>query len=93
MLGKWWQWLWNQFAMLTAPGIRHYVIVPDDNADLPIRPRAILLLDDNGTVMLRDEYGVDVPYIIKDGTRLDFSPKRVLSTGTTVKAGSLIAWC
>lgn len=60
---------------------RHFLIVPSDTEDLPIRPKA-LFCEDAGTVMIRDEGGVDLPYSMNFGDILPFRPVRVLATGT-----------
>lgn len=66
----------------TAPGTRHYAITPSDSADLPVRPRAIRC-NVAGTIVIRDELGTDLPYVMAVGEVLPFRGVRVLATGTT----------
>ena len=73
---------------LTSPATKHFAIVPDDNADLPILPR-VIFCQTEGTIVIRDEAGVDLPYTLMAGDRLDFRGVRVLSTGTT---GTYYGW-
>ena len=73
---------------LNSPATKHFAIVPDDNADLPILPRVIFCQMD-GTIMVRDGEGVDLPYTMVSGDRIDFRGVRVLATGTT---GSYYGW-
>ena len=73
---------------LTSPATKHFAITPDDNNDLPIRPRVIYCQAD-GTIVVRDEDGVDLPYTMSSGDRIDFRGVRVLSTGTT---GTYYGW-
>ena len=73
---------------LTSPATRHFVILPDDNADLPTLPR-VIYCQSAGTVVIRDEAGVDLTYNLGAGDRLDFRGVRVLSTGTS---GTFYGW-
>ena len=73
---------------LTSPATKHFAIVPDDNADLPVLPRVIYCQMD-GTIMGRDDEGVDLPYTMGSGDRIDFRGVRVLATGTT---GTYYGW-
>lgn len=72
----------------TAMGERHFEIVPSDTEDMPIRPRVIYCAED-GTAIVRDEAGVDLPYAMTAGTYLAFRGVRVLATGTT---GTFYGW-
>lgn len=65
-----------------AVGQRHFEIVPSDTEDMPIRPRAIFCAED-GTAVIRDEGGIDLPYPLTAGMTLAFRGVRVLATGTT----------
>lgn len=89
-----WNKLWDTLALLTAPGIRHYVVTPSDTVFLNPRPRAILITDATAgdTLELEDELGVRVSYVVGPNMRLDFSPIRVWAAGTSVKIGAIIAW-
>lgn len=69
-------------------GYRHWWIVPSDTQDLPDAPRCIFC-EVAGTIVIRDEAGVDLPYTLMAGQWLPFHPVRVLATGTT---GTFYAW-
>lgn len=73
---------------LTSPATRHFAIAPDDNVDLPIRPR-VIYCESDGTLVVRDEEGTDLAYTLTVGDRLEFRGVRVLSTGTT---GQFYGW-
>lgn len=73
---------------LTSPGTKHFAIIPDDMADLPVLPR-VIYCQSEGTLIVRDEDGVDLPYTMASGDRIDFRGVRVLSTGTT---GTYYGW-
>ena len=67
---------------LTSPATMHFMISPDDTADLPVLPR-VIYCQSEGTIVVRDAEGVDLPYTMASGDRIDFRGVRVLSTGTT----------
>ena len=67
---------------LTSPATKHFMIAPDDTADLPILPR-VIYCEVAGTVVIRNAAGIDLSYTMIAGDRLDFRGVRVLSTGTT----------
>ncbi|SCX27144.1 spike base protein, RCAP_Rcc01079 family [Agrobacterium rosae] len=69
-------------------GYRHWQIVPNDTQDLPDAARCIFC-QVAGTIMIRDEAGIDLPYTLTAGQLLPFHPVRVLATGTT---GTFYAW-
>ena len=73
-------------AGLESPAYRHYQITPADE-DLPIRPRAIYAAGD-GTLVLRDEGGVDITYTVTAGDVLAFRPIQVRAASTA----SCVAW-
>jgi hypothetical protein len=73
---------------LTSPATKHFAIIPDDTADLPLLPR-VIYCETEGTIVIRDNEGVDLPYTMAAGDRLDFRGVRVLSTGTT---GTYYGW-
>ena len=67
---------------------RHFAIAPSDSLDLPIRPMA-LFCTVAGTVAIVDEVGVQLSYAMTAGQVLDFSPIRVMATGTTA---TVVGW-
>lgn len=67
---------------LTSPATKHFAIIPDDTADLPILPR-VIYCQSEGTLVVRDSDGVTLPYTLAAGDRIDFRGVRVMSTGTT----------
>jgi len=67
---------------LSSPATKHFLITPDDASDLPILPRAIFC-QSGGTIVVRDPFGVTLPYAMSVGDRLDLRAVRVMSTGTT----------
>ena len=73
---------------LTAPADRHFAITPSDSLDLAQKPR-VLYCAVAGTVVLRDQNGVDQAYTLETGQLLLFSPLRVLATGTSA---TVIGW-
>lgn len=73
---------------LNSPATKHFVILPDDTADLPILPRVIYCAS-AGSVVIRDSDGVELTYTMESGDRLDFRGVRVLATGTT---GTFYGW-
>lgn len=73
---------------LTSPATTHFAIQPDDNNDLPILPR-VIFCQTEGTIVIRDREGVDLPYTLMAGDQLAFRGVRVLSTGTT---GTYYGW-
>lgn len=76
------------YVNLTSPAVAHYAITPDDNADLPVRPRAIYV-QTAGSAVLTDKSGTIVSYDLPAGMVLSIRPVRVLASGTTAQ---LIAW-
>lgn len=73
---------------LTSPATKHFAITPDDDADLPILPR-VIYCQAEGTVVVRDISGVELPYAMAAGDRIDFRGVRVMRTGTT---GTYYGW-
>lgn len=67
---------------LTSPATKHFAIIPDDTADLPILPR-VIYCQSEGTLVVRDSDGVALSYTMTAGDRIDFRGVRVMSTGTT----------
>ena len=67
---------------LTSPATMHFAIIPDDNTDLAVLPR-VIYCEVGGTIIVRDSEGVDLPYTMVSGDRIDFRGVRVLATGTT----------
>ncbi len=74
--------------MLHSPADVHRVITPNDLADLPFKPRAIIALT-SGTVAIQDKLGTSITYSVIAGDLLPFRPTRILATGTTA---TLVAW-
>lgn len=73
---------------LTSPATKHFLIVPSDTADLPILPR-LIYCQMSGTIVIQDQTGVDLPYTLSAGDRLEFRGVRVRSTGTS---GTFYGW-
>lgn len=61
---------------------RHVAITPSNGADIASRPRS-LYCEAGGTVVIRDEAGVDLTYTLAQGQILPFRGTRILATGTT----------
>ncbi|MFG5383178.1 MULTISPECIES: hypothetical protein [unclassified Yoonia] len=78
----------SDYVNLTSPAVAHYVVIPSDGADLPVRPRA-LYVNGAGTAVLQDKDGESVSYEVTAGAVLTLRPTRVLATGTTAQ---LVAW-
>ena len=78
----------TDYVSLTAPAVAHYLIVPDDATDLPVRPRAIYV-NAGGSAVMQDNDGQSVTYEVVAGAVLSLRPTRVMATGTTAQ---LIAW-
>lgn len=73
---------------LTSPATEHFLIVPADGIDLPVRPRVIKTLT-AGTLALRDEKDVIISYDVVAGELLQFSLVGVELTGTTA---TVVGW-
>ena len=73
---------------LTSPATKHFVITPDNDADLAMLPR-VIYCQSEGTISIRDSQGVVLPYTMSVGDRLDFRGVRVMSTGTN---GTYYGW-
>ncbi|SEW44419.1 hypothetical protein SAMN04488515_3191 [Cognatiyoonia koreensis] len=73
---------------LTTPATRHYLIVPDDNADLAIRPR-VIYCQVAGDIVVQDIHGTVLTYSLLAGDQLSLRGVRVLSTGTS---GTFYGW-
>lgn len=78
----------TDYVNLTSPAVSHYIVIPSDGADLPVRPRA-LYVNVGGAAVLQDSAGEAVSYEFAAGTVLSIRPTRVLATGTSAQ---LIAW-
>ena len=78
----------TDYVNLTSPAVAHYAIVPDDAANLPVRPRAVYV-NVGGTAVLQDNDGQTVTYEVVAGAVLSLRPTRVMATGTTAQ---LVAW-
>lgn len=73
---------------LTSPAVRHFLIAPSNTVDLAVRPRLIYCAA-AGTIVIRDELGVDLPYTCETGDRIEFRGVRVMATGTS---GTWYGW-
>jgi len=73
-------------AGLESPAYRHYTVTPSDE-DLPVRPRALYVSGD-GTLVLRDEGGVDITYTVAEGDVIPFRAVQVRAASTA----SCVAW-
>jgi len=73
---------------LDSPASKHFTITPQDNVDLPSRPRVLKALTD-GTVAVRDDAGTVITYPVAIGEVLQFSPRGVEATGTTA---TVVGW-
>lgn len=78
----------SDYVDLTSPAVSHYAIVPSDDTDLPVRPRAIYV-NAGGTAVMQDGDGEAVSYEVVAGAVLSVRPVRVLAAGTTAQ---LVAW-
>ena len=78
----------TDYVNLTSPAVAHYVVVPSDGADLPVRPRA-LYINAGGTAAIQDKDGEIVSYDVAAGAVLALRPTRILATGTTAQ---IVAW-
>ncbi|MEM6650987.1 MAG: hypothetical protein AAF582_00210 [Pseudomonadota bacterium] len=72
----------------TGPATKQFLIVPDDDNDLPRIPR-VIYCHVAGTVVVRDQEGTALPYAMQVGDRIDFRGRRVLATGTS---GTFYGW-
>lgn len=79
----------ERLPVLTSdPGVRHFQIVPSNDVDMAVKPRAIYCQAD-GVAVVRDSLGVDLPYAMVAGQVLPFRGVRILATGTT---GTFYGW-
>jgi hypothetical protein len=78
----------GMFVGPESPAVRHYAITPNDNTDLPRRPRA-LRVQVGGTLSLVDEAGTVVSYTVLAGEILPFRAVRVRATGTSA---TVVGW-
>ena len=76
----------NKQPGLDSPAFRHFAIVPDNDNDLAIKPRA-LYVSVAGNVVLQDDKGVSVIYPVTAGQILPFRPVRVLEATTATVIG------
>ena len=73
---------------MSGPAEIHVAITPNDGADLPFRPRAIVALT-AGNVSLVDSAGTAITYPVTAGQVLPFRAMRVRATGTTA---TVVGW-
>ena len=78
--------LTNNNRALNSAAIVHFLIVPNDNADLDKIPDAIYC-ESPGDVVIRDSTGVELTYTMVQGQRLDFRGVRILETTTATIYG------
>lgn len=74
-------------AGLEAPAMRHRELVANAAADIPLRPRAIYC-QAPGTITLRDEDGIDLPYTLEAGQVLSVRALRVMG----ITGGTFYGW-
>jgi hypothetical protein len=70
---------------LASPADRHFAITPADE-DLAFRVRALCVIAD-GTLVLRDEGGVDVTYNVFAGQIVPFRAVQVRAASTATVVG------
>lgn len=78
----------SELPSITGPGVSHFLIVPDDENDLPRLPR-VIYCEVAGTIVVRDKSEVALPYTMDTGDRIDFRGVRVMATGTS---GTFYGW-
>lgn len=71
---------------LIAPGERHYVVAPSENA-LDPKPRT-LFVGVGGTLTIVDQANVSVTYTVPDGFIMPFRGVKV----TAATAQNIVAW-
>ncbi|MBY5974948.1 hypothetical protein KUV28_21525 [Ferrimonas balearica] len=73
----------NTSPGMTDSGRYHDDVMPDDDTDLPVIPRA-LYVGTGGDIVIRDAAGRDrVRKNVAAGTEIAFRGVRVMATGTT----------
>lgn len=72
----------NQFERETFTAELFYSITPSDTADLPVKPRAIMV-GGAGNLVARNVRGNDITIAVVAGQIVPIKATRVLSTGTT----------
>lgn len=70
---------------LESPANRHFAITPADS-DLAIKPRALCVTAD-GTLVIRDEGGVDITYNVTAGQIYPFRAIQVRAATTATVVG------
>ncbi|MBQ4827473.1 hypothetical protein J4729_23450 [Leisingera sp. HS039] len=78
----------NHRRGLESPAAHHMVITPQDGTDLPVRPRVLRVLA-SGDLVLRDEAGTIITYVVTAGETIGFSAAGIEATGTTA---SVAGW-
>ncbi|MDF2140866.1 hypothetical protein [Paenirhodobacter sp. CAU 1674] len=72
----------NHPESLESPASRMHLITPNDDADLPVIPRA-LWVQASGDLAIRDAAGTEVVIYVIQGAFIPIRVVRVLATGTT----------
>lgn len=75
---------------VTSSADRWYPVTPNDNADLPIKPKMIHV-NGGGTVAMLDADGTLGTFTFASGAEKPLRPHRILATGTTA-TGILACW-
>ncbi|WP_282091356.1 spike base protein, RCAP_Rcc01079 family [Epibacterium ulvae] len=78
----------DRIRSFDSPCTEHFAIVPQDDADLPKRPRVLKALTD-GAVAVRDSGDTVITYPVTAGEVLQFSAVGVEATGTTA---TVVGW-
>lgn len=79
----------GEYGIITSAD-RWYAVTPDDDADLPVKPRMVRV-NVGGNVVMRDANGTTVTFAFLDGQSEPLSPHRILATGTTA-TGIVACW-
>lgn len=72
---------------LDGPATRHFALTADADADINPRPRGVYCQAD-GTITIRDEAGVSLPYTMTVGGVLPFRGVRI----TAISGGTFYGW-
>ncbi|UWQ53697.1 spike base protein, RCAP_Rcc01079 family [Leisingera caerulea] len=67
---------------LESPAATHFEIVPQDDTDLPVRPRVLRVVS-AGDLAVRDAAGTVIIYPVAAGETFAFSAAGIEATGTT----------
>lgn len=75
----------NNATGLSSPANRHFSITPADE-DLETKPRC-LYVNESGTLIIRDEMGVDVTYNVIAGQIFPFRGVQIRAASTATVIG------